>query len=375
MQRQLEVAEGRQQELLREKDSLRDRYEAEVRKLNEESVYLRGLLSETALELESRFQSVPSSSMSAFRGGVRAGSETESGGGGRDRQQRVMQEQEDEEENDVRRSQDSHHSHSRRYERHHHHQHRMMEEDGRVSAHKVKSSTDLNQTSMTRSRDGDRTSHSVTASVSRSVKDTDRRNTVLSELSDIMEELSGEGGQAHGYVTRQEQGSGVKAEHQHARQQQSGRFGSNTSIRSSRITNNRFGATNSNSHRSTANRTTAGVYMMSSSEDSSADEGRRHTSHHRSPNRVGGRVAGRREAELSLTSRLLQETEAEVTDDDDERGEGGRNHQHQHQRQVQREQKQGLVRSPDSDQHSSGSSVLSVENRLKGLIQAALRED
>ena len=170
---------------------------------------------------------------------------------------------------------------------------------------------------------------------------------------------------------------------------------------------------------------------MSSSEDSAEEEGGHHAgrrgmhsqhshSHtHGSVQAASSSHGGRRrerqgqgqgQAEgVSLTTRLLQETDPVSEDEEGERGRAGEGEREGRRRFAEHSggrrshagqelhgerggggfggggrsrlgktqgQGQHLVRSPDSDQNSSADSdVLSVENRLKGLIQAALQED
>ena len=76
---------------------------------------------------------------------------------------------------------------------------------------------------------------------------------------------------------------------------------------------------------------------------------------------------------VSVSSRLLQETEAELSDSP--QGES-RSTRRSFRSQPAGRHHSEIKRSPESDQNSTGSSdVMSVEYRLKGLIRAALKED
>lgn len=293
IQKQLEVVQAREQELQREKDALRDRYEAEVRKLNEESVYLRGLLSETTLELESRFHGdavperpPPSPPPSPER---RESKETR----GRSRAQ-------------------------------------------------------PGQSQVAWGRDERKSESSeVVRGGSWSTSQHAEERISVNELSDIMEALSGEA-------------SSRREEPRQARR----RFATNEQVRRS-----------------------------TSSDETGDDE---HIEHSRGLGSSYAQAQGRTQVRSSsggggarpvatLTARLLQESEADGSDSGDERGTGARrassssgprSSSSTSRRPTQSQLGGGrLLRSPDSEHSSSNSDTLSVENRLKGLIQAALRED
>jgi len=320
-QRQLETAETRCQDLIREKDSLRDRYETEVRKLNEESVYLRGLLSETTLELENRFHyEVPDVRPSAGPPSSPPRKDSGSSGVSAKQQRRGSEE-------DVRRSQEQLES-------------RTIQSRSRSSSRQreePRSNVDVRDDNIPHSSDG----------------------ISVSELNDIMEELSGDASGLMDEFRPAEERRRRNQGHSHA--QYSSKTGHLISS-SSDMDHDRHRGQRSDQHYAQTQR----QYQSRSSSQS--------------------RSSGTERRGVSFTSRLLQEDEVDESDDGDDlhmaasrgsqRGYHGQSHREQRYQSSSDIHSGRHVQSPESDQNSSGDSdVLSVENRLKGLIQAALRED
>lgn len=328
-QRQQEAAEARCQELLKEKDNLRDRYEAEVRKLNEESVYLRGLLSETTLELENRFHHDLSDTTT--------------------RPHHSPPPSPPRKESSQVATSDSKYGHS------------VSDQGPRRSQELRQLDRGTDRHDKGHNRDRDRT-----FSRDRSESDTSKGNVhhtsdriSVNELNEIMEELSGD---TSGLLGGTRPGKESVHHDQSSRRSQSRRYTTGNAMASSDSDDE-----NKEHHQE-----------YRSSHTSTQKHGHRHSdSSTQRDHRVRSVTRG-----VSMTSRLLQEDQAELSDDTYDHKSGSRKtsraqegHQQASYKHDVRNQRGGNQHSPESDQNSTDSDVLSVENRLKGLIQAALRED
>ena len=278
----MDTAEERFKEALKDKEKLRNRYEEEVRKINEEIVYLRGLLSETTHELENRFHYDPPPDK-----GHRTVGEPQKSASDMGKDYDHIKEKSSGSHQDIRRSPSGLDSSFIKSKQH------VAEKSGEV------------------------------------VPQSSGRIAVISELNDIMEELSGD---------------------------TSGNFKGST--KDVKVESRRH--VKHHSYRSKS------AVLLSSSDESEENISRR-----------GSQKARRSDSRsISIASRLLQESEANISDDSEgiQPRKGTLSHRGSGTSKKSSHVQERLLHSPESDD-TGDSSLLSVEKKLKGLIHAALKEE